>query len=245
MRAPSCTFAHALVCLATAATAQASSPDDTSAAFFRQLIIARLSTSVAGDTAAYRRFLDPAAVYVNDDGTRESADQHVKHIGARGPSKSTYKVDSVHVFRTGEFAMVDYAAIEHIPYGPRGLDFPGRIMDTFVRRNGRWFVLGHAETHATTSPEPMTLSPAALDEFVGRYEWWPGYVDTWTRDGNQLLDRAPGDKEATRNIAAAPDAFYEAGDASLLVFMRDKSGRVVGYLLHWPDGQVTVARKIP
>jgi hypothetical protein len=30
-----------------------------------------------------------------------------------------------------------------------------------------------------------------------------------------------------------------------MVFVRDKTGRVTGYILHWPDGQVTAARKLP
>ena len=51
--------------------------------------------------------------------------------------------------------------------------------------------------------------------------------------------------EATLDQPATPEAFYIAGDPSLLVFIRDSTGRVVAYVLHEPDGQVTRARKLP
>jgi hypothetical protein len=83
-----------------------------------------------------------------------------------------------------------------------------------------------------------------LDEYVGRYEWWPGYVDVISRNGDQLFGQATGEAKASLNQAATPESVFISGDASLLVFIRDKTGRVGGYILHWPDGQVTRARKV-
>jgi hypothetical protein len=237
----------ALVCLALgpALPAQVPSSADSTAAFFRRLIADRIAASLKRDTAAYHKFLDRDAVYVNDDGTRETADQHVRRIASRGIGHSTIDIDSVHVFRLGEFAMVDYSMIEHVPGGPRSMAFPGRSLDTFVERKGHWLVLGHAETHALAQPKPIVLDPAALDEYVGRYEWWPGYVDSVTRKGTQLFQQTTGEPFASANDAATAESFFEVGDASLMVFVRDKTGRVTGYILHWPDGQVTAARKLP
>ena len=73
---------------------------------------------------------------------------------------------------------------------------------------------------------------------MGRYEWWPGYVDLISRRGNQLFNRATGDAKAELNLAATPEAFFIAHDPSVIVLIRDGKGRVIAYLLHLPDGQV-------
>ena len=114
-----------------------------------------------------------------------------------------------------------------------------------MQREGHWLLLRHTETHSLAWPTPQTLDTALLDEYVGRYECWPGYVDLISRNGNQLFNQATGDAKASLNQAATPESFYNAGDPSLFVFIRDKTGRVDSYVLHWPDGQVTRARKLP
>jgi hypothetical protein len=220
------------------------SPDPTGV--FQRLISERYAAVTRADTAAYRRLADPWLVFLEDDGSRKSIGDRVREIAAKGPENDRLRrdVDSLHVDIAGNVALVDYWIVEHEPLGPREQLSPYRALDVYALRGGQWRLLRHAETHGLALPAPVTLSASALDEFVGRYEWWPGYIDTITRQGDQLFDQTTGEKKATLNLAATPESFYIAGEAALLVFVRDKTGRVVGYVLHWPDGQVTSARKL-
>ena len=69
-------------------------------------------------------------------------------------------------------------------------------------------------------------------------------MDVISHRGNQLFNRATGDTQAELNLATTPEAFFIAHDPSLIVFIRDKKGRVIAYVLHLPDGQVIRARKL-
>ncbi|MDQ6887550.1 MAG: hypothetical protein M3068_09680 [Gemmatimonadota bacterium] len=84
-------------------------------------------------------------------------------------------------------ALVDYWSVLRERYGSRDVTSPYRLLDVFVHRGDQWLLLRHAETHAVASPKPIVVARAILDEYVGRYEWWPGYIETFTRRGNQLF----------------------------------------------------------
>jgi len=236
-----------LTCLVSSAAlrAQASSTDSLSP-IFRRLISARLTAAKHADTAAYRRLADPQLVFVDEDGVRTTVAERLRQLAAHGAEDERvhYDVDSLHVSVMGDMALVDYLGIEHEPLGPREHISSHRTLDTYLLRGGQWRLLRHADVLTLALPAPVKLTAAALDEYVGRYEWWPGYIDTITRQGNQLFDQSTGEKKASLNLAATPESFYIAGDPALLVFVRDKTGRVVGYVLHWPDGQVMSARRL-
>jgi len=84
----------------------------------------------------------------------------------------------------------------------------------------------------------------SLDDYVGRYEWWPGYVDIITRQGNALFGQDSPHAAPTRMEASSWESFFVKDDASQVTFVRDRHGRVTQYLLHFPNGQVVVARKL-
>lgn len=238
-----------LVCAAAASAlrAQAASSADSAAAPFARLIADRTAVVARADTAAYRRMVDPALVFVDDNGTRSNVDQHIRDFLKSSDELAhvRWDIDSLHVSVRGDVAFVEYRELQHRPVGSRDFISPYEVSESYVRRGNRWLPFRHAEAHALALPAPRTLETPVLDDYVGRYEWWPGYVDVISRRGNDLFNQATGDKEATLNRAATPEAFYIDGDPSLLVFLRDSTGRVVAYILHEPDGQVTRARKLP
>ncbi|MGI8499311.1 MAG: nuclear transport factor 2 family protein [Gemmatimonadaceae bacterium] len=238
-----------LVCGAAASTlrAQPSASAGGAAALFARLIADRTAVVTRADTAAYRRMVDRALVYVDDNGSRANVDQHIRDFLKRSDelAHQRWDIDSLHVYVRGALAFVEYRTLQHRPLGSREVISSYQVSESYVRRGNRWLLFRHAEAHALALPASRTLDTSVLDDYVGRYEWWPGYVDVISRRGNDLFNQATGDKEATLNQAATPEAFYIAGDPSLLVFLRDSTGRVVAYVLHEPDGQVTRARKVP
>lgn len=238
-----------LLCAATypGVRAQAPTSNDSVTTLFGHLIAERAVLAQQADTAGFRRLIDPAVVYLNDDGARESTDQHIRSLLNRRDelTSSRWENDSLHVTVIGDVALIDYRSIQHRRYGLRDLNFRYRCLDVFVRREGAWLLLRHTETHALAQPIPQKVGASVLDDYVGRYEWWPGYFDSITRRGGQLFMQLTGEAGATMSRAATPESFYFAGDPSLVVFTRDKSGHVVGYVEHEPDGQVIRARRVP
>ena len=88
---------------------------------------------------------------------------------------------------------------------------------------------------------------AALGEFVGDYESWPGLVDRITQRGAGLYAQDRDHQEwAGRLIAAGAEAFYPEDDsAALMVFVRDTTGHVTHFITRLTGGPLIVARKIP
>jgi hypothetical protein len=215
---------------------------------FSQLILQRLAAAGGGDSARYREFFASGAVVIVEDGSRKTVDEVVASAtreAATLPGRPAYEIKDVTVVPDTSFVMVDYVIVEHIPAGSRSLDFRYRAMDVFVPRAGGWRVVRHIHTAATATPAPVAVDAATLEDYVGRYEWWPGYVDTISRKGAELYSQMTGEEGATLNRAATPESFFVAGEAPLLIFIRDRNGRVTHYLVHWGDGQVTVATRLP
>ena len=85
---------------------------------------------------------------------------------------------------------------------------------------------------------------ALLDDYVGRYQWWPGYVDIITRKGNTLYGHDSLNVTPTAFEPASDESFLIPGQASLVVFVRNRNGVVTHYVAHSPNGSVVVARKL-
>ncbi len=141
-------------------------------------------------------------------------------------------------------AIVDCEVTEIVPFGPRQLRMPLHETDVFVLQGDHWLFKEHAETHALDSPKVMTPDTRLLDDYVGRYEWWPEYIDTITRKGDQLYGQATGDSAAAPLRAATDESFFVEGDPGLTVFVRGVGGKVTHELIHFPDGKIIVARKV-
>ena len=209
---------------------------------FQQLVVERIGLAVRGDSSKYRTFIAADAIFVNDDGSRFTRDQAVDDAAHKSPSTMT--VDSLHVTRAGDFALVYYRKVEHSEMGSRTLTFPFQVLDSFIWREGQWLLLAHTQTHKTNDAPPIVVDSITLQQYVGRYEWSPGLENIVTRRGSTLYIRASGEKEATLVRAATPESFYIPGEPLLLVFVRDGHGKVTSSLLHWPDGTVTQGRRL-
>lgn len=227
-----------------AARTQAPAAPDPDAATIEKLLVERLATTAHADAAAYARYVAPEAVFVDDYGVQEDAAQHIASIGKRRVGHSRYTVDDVRVAREQGVLLVTYHAVEHVSFGPREQGTGYRMVETYVQRDGKWLVRSHAEAQVATAPPPQQVPEQTLQDYVGQYEWWPGFVDTITCEGGRLYSQTTDDDQRTLNYAATPESFYFPGEPNLVVFARDRRGRVTHYLLHWSDGTVTVARKI-
>jgi hypothetical protein len=210
---------------------------------FRKLVLQRVEAHSRGDAAGYRQLLAVDFVHVDDTGKRRTIDEIAGLVGTG--NRSRWEVSKLHARPIGDsLAIVDCDLTEFVPFGPRELRMPLHETDVFVLRGDSWLFLEHAETHALDPPTPVTPNNAVLDDYVGRYECWPGYSETFTRNGNQLYGQATGDKSSAPLHAASNESFFVEGDPGLIVFVRDANGKVTHELIHFPDGKLLVARKV-
>ncbi len=209
---------------------------------FRKLILQRVEAHSRGDAAGYRKLLADDFVHVDDAGKRRTVDEMQTLVVA---NRSHWEVDKLHARPLGEsMAIVDCEVTEIVPFGPLQLRMPLHETDVFVLQGDRWLFKEHAETHALDSPKVIKPDTRLLDDYVGRYEWWPGYIDTITRKGDQLYWQSTGDSAAAPLRAATDESFFAEGDPSLTVFVRGVDGKVTHELIHFPDGKIIVARKV-
>jgi len=215
----------------------------TSDPLFGRLILQRVQAHSRGDVAGYRKLLADDFVHVDDSGKRRTVDEIDRLVGTG--NRSRWEVGKLHARPIGDsLAIVDCDLTEFVPFGPRELRMPLHETDVFVLRGDSWLFLEHAETHALDPPTPVTPKSAALDDYVGRYECWPGYTETFTRRGDQLYAQASGDESPAPLRAATDESFFVESDPGLIVFVRGANGKVTHELIHFPDGKVLVARKI-
>jgi ketosteroid isomerase-like protein len=226
--------------LAAQGSAASDRPSDST---FRQLISARLGAYDRGDSGAYRQLLADDFVHVDDRGVRRTGAQVISRVAGNSGAQNRHEVGELHFRRFGDIAVVDAEVVEYFRLGPREMSARAHETDVFVQRGSRWLLLQHAETPTVALPIPIKPDPASLDQYVGRYEWWPGYAEKISRKGDALYVEVPGES-STKLYPASRESFFAAGEPSLIVFVRDPKGRVTDFLVHFPDGQIFRARKI-
>ncbi len=90
---------------------------------------------------------------------------------------------------------------------------------------------------------PVTIDPAELDAYVGRYELTPLAVLDVRRDGDRLMAQLTGQGAYRLYPEATDEFFYRVVDAQI-TFQRDDDGQVVALVLH-QNGQDHTAKKLP
>lgn len=226
--------------LAAQGSAASGQPSDST---FRQLISARLGAYDRGDSGAYRQLLADDFVHVDDRGVRRTGAQVISRVAGNSGTQNRHEVGELHFRRFGDIALVDAEVVEYFRLGPREMSARAHETDVFVQRGSRWLLLQHAETPTVALPIPIKPDLASLDQYVGRYEWWPGYAENISRKGDALYVEVPGESP-TKLSPASRESFFAAGEPSLIVFVRDPKGRVTDFLVHFPDGQIFRAKKI-
>jgi hypothetical protein len=102
---------------------------------------------------------------------------------------------------------------------------------------------------AARSPTTIALDTAALRAFVGWYDRGDSFVDDVHLEPSGLMATSSAEKEIGAPVAhlvpVSDDAFSPAASAPPIVFERDASGRVTGYVQQQPDEVVARARRLP
>jgi hypothetical protein len=84
--------------------------------------------------------------------------------------------------------------------------------------------------------------PETLKNYSGEYTFRLGVSAIYTVEGGHLMDEWKAEK--TEALPVAKDTFFEHEDLGWTTFVRDKQGRVTGYVYHYADGQEATGKKI-
>lgn len=209
-----------------APAAQTSAPADGAAAEIGRALRERLDAYGRGDAEAWGRFV--AEDCVCGTSTRRALQAEVAARPA-GVKIWSGEVTELEVRVQGDAAAVRYRVTDFTEIGTQRVGVALIKAETYVRRDGRWLLLGGAETVLPADPPVAAVDPRAYDALVGRYEYGPGVAELVTRDGGRLLIRPTGQpseelfpESATRFFLKGQPWRYafvvEGGRATRLIF---------------------------
>ncbi|HVH31351.1 MAG TPA: nuclear transport factor 2 family protein [bacterium] len=213
---------------------------------FQSLLLARYAAIARADTAALRpQLADDLRWVIGANGAEVTKPQFLAAVAQPQVPAPRFEVDSVHAQRTGDIAIVEYRRADHRAVGTFEETLWTRALEIFVWLGGQWQLERHTQAWLVTPVRPVTLDSAALQAFVGRYQIAPSYVDDVHWEANRLVATASGQATGAVLVPVSATAFSPDSVGALMVFERDASGRVLGYVQGFPDGSVRRAARIP
>lgn len=106
----------------------------------------------AGDTAGLEKFLSPAFQLQRATGTGATKTDYLRDL----PTIGEFVVSDVVATRSGDILVVRYlATVEGLADGRMYTPGPAPRISTFVRSNGRWQIVSHANFNALLTPRHL------------------------------------------------------------------------------------------
>ena len=215
-------------------------------ATFRDVIKARNDAIARGDSATvHKGVTDDMEWVVGATGTPLRAPQFLAAISQPQNPPPEFAIDSIQVRDLGGGATVTYRRLDRRRAGNVETKHWTRALEVYVRRGGRWLLVDHSHTWIVQSPPTIAMDSAALAAFVGRYRLGDGVEDNVHFEGGHLVATMTGETEGATLMPVSESAFSPDGVAPLIVFERDASGRVIGYVQGGPDGDARRTRRVP
>ena len=209
----------------------------------------------SGDTASLRARVADDLRWVS--GTSGGVIGKTRLLAAAARTSSavslTYRVDSLQTWQHGDVATAEYRLTDHRTFRQYQPTFISRASDVYVRRGAgseprRWELVRHTQTWIVRAPDTTAMDVRDLRPFVGRYDRGAGYIDDV-----HLVDAYLVAQSTLEALLGAPGAhlwpvshstFSPEGSAPMIVFERDASGRIIGYVQQAPDGAITRAKRL-
>ena len=199
----------------------------------------------AADTANLAPMVGDDLIWIlGPSGASLTKSQFLTAVSRRQRPPPRFEVDSLHVRQAGDAVIVDYRRGDRRQLGGYLLTTQSRVVDVFVERGNRRRLVTHIQTWLVSPVNPVRADSASLDAFVGRYQIGPGYIDNVHWERGHLVATASGQSVGAVLVPVSTSAFSPDGIGALMVFERDASGRVTGYVQGLPDGHVVRAARL-
>lgn len=202
------------------------------------------------DTEALRALLSDSLRWISPTSGAVLRKPQLLGAAARMPAAVTirYVVDSVRIWQSGSTASAEYRLSDSRTFAAQTNTFTSRGLDLFSLEAGTWRLRQHTQTWVPRSPAFISADTASLRAFVGRYDRGNGFVDDVHLEPSGLMATSSAEKRmgvpGAHLLPVSENAFSPEGSAPLIVFERDGTGRVTGYVQQQPDGIVARARRL-
>jgi len=183
-----------------------------------------------GDKAAWESATDPALIFVDENNHVMTKAALLEQLTPLPPGLVGHiKVTGYELQRHGDTAVATYVADESLDYHGQPLKTQFRTTDAWHRTPRGWKMISSMTLAVLGDPPAVSLPPAKLAEYAGRYELTSDIHYSIRLNGDRLLGAREGGKEVELK-PEAPDVFFVTGSPrSRKVFYRDASGRVTGF----------------
>jgi hypothetical protein len=201
----------------------------------------RWAALARNDKIAYGTFLDND-VLVPDNGVVYDKKTLVERV--RGLTERSSEPSEVRVHGDEHSAVMIYRTTSHVPFDGVELTEELRVVETYVKRNGRWLLAARAESEIPNANRvAANIDPGVLDAYVGEYEVGPNKIVKITRDGNRLMEQGPDDPRPEEDFPLSSSSFFQREQPGVLTFTKSPDGKVESYVL-WIYDTTVVGKKI-
>jgi hypothetical protein len=170
---------------------------------------------------------------------------------ASWPREVTYwygSLEDVKVRISADTAIVTFHAQQFTQIGGQTTSVHKWQIETHVRRDGRWQLLGVADGLIPSEPSAARIDPTVLVAYAGEYEWAPTLISRIEPKGERLLEHFGGG-DPVEWLPQSATMFFSpgeaaGGDSSRIIFVKDDSGRVTHYIYREFGATDRIVRKV-
>jgi hypothetical protein len=220
----------AAMLLAAHGGGDATAADDDVPAVLERQTQELLDAITSGSPAVWERLLDPRVSFTSEDGEVRSKPAMVADI--RPLPKTITGTITVTDFKAtvhGDVAITTHVDDEHETFHGQALHCQYRTTDTWIRTPQGWRLVGSQVLALRTDPPAVELTPAQLDDFVGRYDLAADLSYEIRRSGGLLTGQEAGRRPDTLRAETRDVLFVPGRPRYRKVFRRDAEGRVVDF----------------
>lgn len=234
-----CSFLLAVVVIAAAdGIGQAETPS--AEAEMAARIRARLDAAAQGKATEWAAFVADDCICGLET---KAAIQH--SIATRPPGvKNWYgDIQDLKLRFLGDTAVARYRIAEHTEVGGQLQSIQVWRTETYFRKAGVWILVAGADTLIPPEPAAVKVDSRLFDDFVGKYQYAAGSVDTVTREGDRLFVQPSGEPRVEL-FAESETTYFAKGEPWRLIFVKGPQGPATS-LTFRQQGQEWTATRIP
>jgi hypothetical protein len=153
--------------------------------------------------------------------------------------------DSPKVTSFGQTAVAFYRQSQKEIYGEQSLISRWTVLDTYIKKDGSWVLIAHAQMPEPLKRQSVKVNPADFPQYVGQYQWGPGFVDTISVASGRLMSQLSNEDKPDELQPLNETTFFVDGDddEGLIAFEKGTSGSVSRYVYRTRSGDI-IAKKI-
>jgi hypothetical protein len=192
------------------------------------------------DRGAYGGFIDQSAVFA-EPGEVHTGAQQISEAHPTVGYKTAVEHDSPKVTSFGQTAVAFYHQSQKEIYGEQSLISRWTVLDTYIKKDGSWVLIAHAQMPEPLKRQSVKVNPAVFTQYVGQYEWGPGLVDRISVAGGKLMSQL-SNEDKPDELQPLNETTFFVDDEGLIIFEKGASGSVSRYVYRTKGGEIIAKR---